>query len=64
MVKDGVIKFTQSSSTREVTNIDIGILELKTNIENLENSILHIQRQIDEYVSIYHLLTTVYAEIK
>ncbi|GJE87008.1 Snf7-domain-containing protein [Phanerochaete sordida] len=49
IVRQGdVIKFTQGAATPEITAVDIGVLELKTAIENLEAAIEHIHKQIDD----------------
>lgn len=43
-----VIKFVDENSSREITVVDAGILELKTAAANLETSTDRIQAQIDE----------------
>ena len=43
-----VIKFVEDVSSAEVTAVDIGVLELKTAVENLESGINHVQERIDE----------------
>lgn len=43
-----MIKFVQSADTAEVTAVDIGVLELKIAVLNLETSTEKIQEQIDE----------------
>ncbi|KAI0093725.1 Snf7-domain-containing protein [Irpex rosettiformis] len=48
MVERGVIKFIDPSEPHEVTPVDIGILELKTAVENLEAAIDRLHDQIDD----------------
>ncbi len=43
-----VIKFVQPNQSREITAVDIGVLELKIALEDLEASVSKIQQQIDE----------------
>ena len=43
-----VIKFVSDDVHREVTAIDVGVLELKTAVDNLEIAVEHIHGQIDE----------------
>ena len=42
------IKFTQGTSHAEITAVDVGVLELKTAVENLEAAVDHIHTKIDE----------------
>lgn len=43
-----IIKFIDSSKPQEVTPVDVGVLELKSAVENLEAAIDRLQDQIDE----------------
>ena len=43
-----VIKFVDEGSPREITAVDVGVLELKSAITSLESSIDRMQAQIDE----------------
>ncbi|EKM55225.1 uncharacterized protein PHACADRAFT_161171 [Phanerochaete carnosa HHB-10118-sp] len=49
IVRQGdAIKFVQGADHAEITTVDIGVLELKTAIDNLEVAVDHIQKQIDQ----------------
>ncbi|KAI0345138.1 hypothetical protein BDW22DRAFT_1001391 [Trametopsis cervina] len=48
IVQRGLIKFVEYSSTREVTPVDIGVLELNSAIHKLEAAIDRLQEQIDD----------------
>ncbi|THG98970.1 hypothetical protein EW026_g3296 [Hermanssonia centrifuga] len=48
VVQDEVIKFVQPNQSREITAVDIGVLELKIAVEDLEASVSKIQQQIDD----------------
>ena len=43
-----VIKFVEESVPREINAVDVGVLELKTAITNLEASTGRIESQIEE----------------
>lgn len=50
-----VIKFVQGATSAEITAIDVGVLELKTAVGNLEAAIERLHVQIDECVLVLFL---------
>ena len=50
-----LIKFIVSTEEPEITAVDIGVLELKLAVTNLETSIERLQEQIEEYVWDLHV---------
>ncbi|PVF94856.1 hypothetical protein CPB86DRAFT_788647 [Serendipita vermifera] len=47
VIQGEVIKFAEDPSTRQITSIDRGVLELKATIERIEQQIDHVQSSID-----------------
>ena len=47
-MRSQIIKFVHSGDIPDITAVDIGVLELKLAIANLEASIERMQEQIDE----------------